>query len=369
MSIEIVCVDLGMWFYDVCIGQGLLDCVGVEIVVLVGKCCVVIVMDMMVVVVYLLCLIVLLNIVGLQVEVLVLFVGEVMKFWDWLGQVVEWLIVQWIECKDLVIVFGGGVIGDLVGFVSVILCCGVCFVQILMMLLVQVDSFVGGKIGINSLQGKNLIGVFYQFLLVLVDIDVLGMLVLCDFCVGYGEVVKYGLLGDEGFFEWLEIVGLVLVIDFEVLQCVVCYLVVMKVGIVQCDEIEQGECVLLNFGYIFGYVLELVIGYSDRLLYGEGVVIGCMLVFEFLVWLGLCSQEVLLCVVVYFVVMGMFVCIVDIFGDLLGDEVLIVLMGQDKKVMDGKLCFIFVWGIGQFFVIDDVDLVVLCVVLVVLCWG
>ncbi|MTH63546.1 3-dehydroquinate synthase [Paracoccus shanxieyensis] len=355
MSIETVRVDLGTRSYDVRIGQGLLDRAGAEIVALAGKRRVAIVTDTTVAAAHLPRLIASLNTAGLQAEALALPAGEATKSWDRLGQAVEWLIAQRIERKDLVIALGGGVIGDLAGFASAILRRGVRFVQIPTTLLAQVDSSVGGKTGINSPQGKNLIGAFHQPSLVLADIDVLGTLAPRDFRAGYGEVAKYGLLGDEGFFEWLETAGPVLATDPEALQRAVRHSVAMKAGIVQRDETEQGERALLNLGHTFGHALESATGYSDRLLHGEGVAIGCTLAFELSARLGLCSQEAPSRVAAHFAAMGMPARIADIPGDLPGDEALIALMGQDKKVMDGKLRFILARGIGQSFVTDDVD--------------
>ena len=267
----------------------------------------------------------------------------------------EWLIAQRIERKDLVIALGGGVIGDLAGFAAAILRRGVRFVQIPTSLLAQVDSSVGGKTGINSPQGKNLIGAFHQPALVLADIDVLATLSPRDFRAGYGEVAKYGLLGDESFFDWLETAGPTLSRDPAALQRAVHHSVAMKAGIVQRDETEQGERALLNLGHTFGHALESATGYSDRLLHGEGVAVGCTLAFELSARMGLCSQEAPSRVSAHFAAMGLPSRIAQIPGDLPDDAALIALMGQDKKVQDGKLRFILARGIGQSFVTDAVD--------------
>lgn len=246
-------------------------------------------------------------------------------------------------------------IGDLAGFAAAILRRGVRFVQIPTTLLAQVDSSVGGKTGINSPQGKNLIGAFHQPALVLADIDVLATLTPRDFRAGYGEVAKYGLLGDEGFFDWLERAGPTLTTDPVALQRAVRHSVQMKAGIVQRDETEQGERALLNLGHTFGHALEAATGYSARLLHGEGVAIGCTLAFDLSARMGLCSQEAPSRVAAHFAAMGLPSRISDIPGDLPDDEALIALMGQDKKVQDGKLRFVLARGIGQAFVSDDAD--------------
>jgi 3-dehydroquinate synthase len=276
------------------------------------------------------------------------------KGWPHLAQTVEWLLEQKVERRDVVVAFGGGVIGDLVGFAAAILRRGVRFVQIPTTLLAQVDSSVGGKTGINTAQGKNLVGAFHQPSLVLADIDVLNSLPARDFLSGYGEVVKYGLLGDAAFFGWLESAGPTLALDPEARQRAVRRSVEMKAGIVSRDETEEGERALLNLGHTFCHALEKATGYSDRLLHGEGVAIGCALAFELSMRLGLCAQEDPSRVRAHLRAMGMKVDMADIPGDLPGPEVLLDLMGQDKKVVDGKLRFILARGIGQAFVADDV---------------
>jgi len=356
MSIETVRVELGDRSYDVRVGRGLIARAGAEIVALAGRRRVAIVTDRTVASHHLADLRAALAAQGIDAPALELPPGEATKCWAELGHATEWLIAQRIERKDLVIALGGGVIGDLAGFAASVLRRGVRFVQIPTSLLAQVDSSVGGKTGINSPQGKNLIGAFHQPALVLADIDVLGTLTPRDFRAGYGEVAKYGLLGDENFFEWLEANGLRLASDPEALQRAVRHSIQMKAGIVERDETEQGERALLNLGHTFGHALESATGYSDRLLHGEGVAIGCTLAFELSARMGLCSQESPSRVAAHFRAMGLPACIGDIPGDLPDDEALIALMGQDKKVQDGKLRFILAHGIGRAFVTDQVDL-------------
>ncbi|MCX7288008.1 MAG: 3-dehydroquinate synthase, partial [Rhodobacterales bacterium] len=260
-----------------------------------------------------------------------------------------------MERGDIVIALGGGVIGDLVGFSAAILRRGVRFVQVPTTLLAQVDSSVGGKTGINTAQGKNLVGAFHQPSLVLADTAVLDTLPDRDVLSGYGEVVKYGLLGDAGFFDWLEQNGPSLRNgDAAVRLHAVTRSVEMKAGIVSRDETEEGERALLNLGHTFCHALEKATGYSSRLLHGEGVAIGCALAFELSARLGLCSQEEPGRVRAHLRAMGMKVDLSDIPGDLPGADALISLMGQDKKVVDGRLRFILARGIGQAFVAEDV---------------
>ena len=292
---------------------------------------------------------------GIAMEALVLPAGESTKSWAYLEQTVEWLLSQRVERKDLVVALGGGVIGDLTGFAAAILRRGVGFVQIPTSLLAQVDSSVGGKTGINSPLGKNLVGAFHQPRLVLADIDVLGTLTPRDFLAGYGEVVKYGMLGDANFFEWLEAQGPALAAGDEAARiAAVKRSCEMKADIVMRDETEQGDRALLNLGHTFCHALEAATGYGDRLLHGEGVAVGCALAFELSMRLGLCAQEAPSRVREHLRAMGMKVDLKDIEGELPDADVLLDLMGQDKKVVDGQLRFILARGIGEAFVTADV---------------
>lgn len=292
---------------------------------------------------------------GIESEALILPPGESTKSWPYFEQTVEWLLEKKVERKDIVIAFGGGVIGDLTGFAAAALRRGVAFVQIPTSLLAQVDSSVGGKTGINAPQGKNLIGAFHQPSLVLADIDVLGTMTGRDFLSGYGEVVKYGLLGDANFFDWLEEYGPKLAAgDVDARIAAVKRSCEMKADIVERDETEQGDRALLNLGHTFCHALEAATGYSDRLLHGEGVAIGCALAFELSSRLGICSQECPSRVRAHLKEMGMKVDLADIAGDLPSAADLVDLMGQDKKVVDGQLRFILAKDIGEAFVTADV---------------
>lgn len=292
---------------------------------------------------------------GITSTALTLPAGEATKSWPYLTQSVEWLLENKVERGDIVIAFGGGVIGDLAGFAAAIVRRGVRFVQIPTSLLAQVDSSVGGKTGINSPFGKNLIGAFHQPSLVLADTTLLGTLAPRDFLSGYGEVVKYGLLGDAAFFEWLEKQGPALARgDMAARVAAVRRSVEMKADIVERDETEQGDRALLNLGHTFCHALEAATGYSDRLLHGEGVAIGCALAFELSARLGLTAQEDPSRVRAHLRAMGMKTDLADIEGDLPDANTLMALMAQDKKVVDGKLRFILARGIGHAFVSGDV---------------
>lgn len=301
---------------------------------------------------------------GIAIETLVLQAGEATKCWAQLEKTVDWLLNQKIERGDMVLALGGGVIGDLVGFAAAILRRGVRFVQVPTSLLAQVDSSVGGKTGINASQGKNLIGAFHQPSLVLADITLLDTLTDRDFRAGYGEVAKYGLLGDAQFFEWLEINTAALrARDAGALTHAVARSVEIKAGIVARDETEQGERALLNLGHTFGHALEAATGYSDRLLHGEGVAIGCGLAFALSARLGLCSQEAPSRVAQHLAEMGMAQSLRDIPGSLPDADGLLDLMAQDKKVIQGKTRFILARDIGDTFVSEDVPADVVRVVL------
>ena len=282
--------------------------------------------------------------------------GEATKSWTYLQKTVDFLLEEKTERADVIIALGGGVIGDLVGFAAAILRRGVSFVQIPTSLLAQVDSSVGGKTGINTSQGKNLVGAFHQPSLVLSDVEVLNTLQKRDFMSGYGEVVKYGLLGSEDFFVWLEKNGSALVTgDITARLEAVRMSCQIKVDIVAKDETEQGDRALLNLGHTFSHALEAATGYSNRLMHGEGVAIGCVLAFELSARLGLCPQEAPSRVRAHLQKMGMKTEIADIKGSLPAAAELLLIMAQDKKVVGGKLNFVLVNDIGKSFMTSDID--------------
>ncbi|RED13243.1 3-dehydroquinate synthase [Pontivivens insulae] len=354
---ETVRVELGDRSYDIVIGADVLTEAGARIAPLLKRPKVAILTESRVAGLHLNALQVSLKAAGIESTALELAPGEATKGWAGLQQAVEWLLEQKVERDDIVVAFGGGVIGDLAGFAAAILRRGVRFVQIPTSLLAQVDSSVGGKTGINSPQGKNLIGAFHQPHLVLADTALLGTLTERDFLAGYGEVVKYGLLGDAAFFDWMEREGPRLAAgDMAARARAVRRSCEMKAEIVARDEQERGDRALLNLGHTFGHALEAATGYSDRLLHGEGVAVGCVLAFELSSRLGLCPQEAPGRVAAHLTMMGMKVRLGDIDGALPDADGLIALMGQDKKVQDGQITFILARAIGEAFVARDVDL-------------
>ncbi|NIZ08675.1 3-dehydroquinate synthase [Pseudooceanicola sp. HF7] len=348
-------VELGARAYDILIGPGLLAEAGRHMAPLLRRKRVAVLTDETVAQLHLSTLEQGLAAEGIEMVSLALPAGEATKGWPQFTRAVEWLLEQKVERSDVIVALGGGVIGDLAGFAAAVLRRGVRFVQIPTTLLAQVDSSVGGKTGINAPQGKNLIGAFHQPSLVLADTGILATLAPRDFLAGYGEVVKYGMLGDILFFEWLEAMGPKLAAgDMHARVMAVKRSCEMKAEIVARDETEQGDRALLNLGHTFGHALEAATGYSDRLLHGEGVAIGCALAFELSARLGLCAQEDPSRVRAHLSDMGMKVDLSDIPGELPDAEALLALMGQDKKVIDGQLRFILARGIGEAFVTADV---------------
>ena len=355
---QIVEVDLGARSYSIRIGSDLIAECGTFILPLIsGSKHVAIVTDETVADLHLSAFQKGLSKSGISSVALSLPAGEATKSWPHISRAVDWLLEQKIERNGLVIALGGGVIGDLTGFAAAVLRRGVRFVQVPTSLLAQVDSSVGGKTGINAATGKNLIGAFHQPSLVLADIAVLETLTQRDFLAGYGEVVKYGLLGDAKFFDWLELNGPSMAAgDRELRAEAVRRSCQMKADIVARDETEQGDRALLNLGHTFCHALEAATGYSDRLLHGEGVAIGCALAFETSARLGICAQETPSRVRAHLRDMKMKVDLSDIDGDLPDADALISLMGQDKKVRNGAIHFIMARDIGQAFVTSEVDL-------------
>lgn len=355
MTQHLVSVPLAGRSYDIHIGAGLTARAGALIAPLLRRPRVAILSDETVAALHLPAFEAALRAAGIDSTTLALPPGEATKCWARLEQSVEWLLAQQVERGDVVVAFGGGVIGDLAGFAAAILRRGVRFVQVPTTLLAQVDSSVGGKTGINSPRGKNLIGAFHQPALVLADTDLLGTLTARDFLAGYGEVAKYGLLGDADFFAWLEANGPALARGDAALRAeAVRHCCQMKADIVLRDETEQGERALLNLGHTFGHALEAATGYDGaRLLHGEGVAIGSVLAFDLSARLGLCAQELPGRVAAHLTAMGMKRGLADIPGDLPDAEALFSLMAQDKKVVDGQMRFVLARGIGESFVSSE----------------
>ena len=285
--------------------------------------------------------------------------GEGSKSYAGLETVSEALVAAKIERNDLVIALGGGVVGDLAGFAASILRRGVDFVQVPTSLLAQVDSSVGGKTGINSPQGKNLIGAFHQPVLVVADTAVLDTLSPRQFRAGYVEVAKYGVLGDAAFFTWLETNHADIMRGGSAREHAIATSCRAKAGVVSRDERENGERALLNLGHTFGHALEAVTGFSDRLYHGEGVSIGMVLAAEFSAQLGMIAPDDAVRVQRHLADVGLPTRLQDIAGftqeGLADADRLMALMAQDKKVKRGKLTFILLRAIGQAVIANDVD--------------
>ncbi|MGV8856012.1 MAG: 3-dehydroquinate synthase [Devosia sp.] len=292
---------------------------------------------------------------GLSHSEIVLPAGEATKSWGHLGQAVEGILAARLERGDLIIALGGGVIGDLAGFAASIVRRGMGFVQMPTSLLAQVDSSVGGKTGINSPHGKNLIGAFHQPKLVLADLSTLDTLPARQFAAGYAEVVKYGLIDDEEFFFWLEANQPAIFAGGPARGAAIAACCAHKARVVIEDETEQGVRALLNLGHTFGHALEKDTGYSDRLLHGEGVAIGMVLAHGFSAQLGLAPSQDTGRIVSHLQKAGLPTTLADIPGPLGSTETLMAAIGQDKKVVRGALTFILTRGIGKAFIEKNVD--------------
>jgi 3-dehydroquinate synthase len=295
---------------------------------------------------------------GIATSRIIVDEGEASKSYEGLEFVCEELIAAKIERNDLVIALGGGVVGDLAGFAAAILRRGVDFVQVPTSLLAQVDSSVGGKTGINSPHGKNLIGAFHQPVLVLADTAVLDTLSPRQFRAGYAEVAKYGVLGDEAFFAWLESNQADIFSGGAAREHAIATSCRAKAAIVMRDERETGERALLNLGHTFGHALEAATGFSDRLFHGEGVAIGMALAAEFSAQLGMIPDTDAARVKHHLAAAGLPTHLQDIAGftqEKISADALMALMAQDKKVKRGKLTFILLRAIGQAVIAPDVE--------------
>ena len=290
---------------------------------------------------------------GHEVETVVVAPGERSKNFQSLEYVVGEILRRGVSRHSLVVAFGGGVVGDLAGFVSSIMLRGIDYVQIPTTLLSQVDSSVGGKTAINTNLGKNLVGTFYQPKLVLVDTGLLKSLPSRELRAGYGEVVKYALLGDAPLFEWLEHNGGdVLGVDAEACRYVVAACCQNKAEIVTRDEREKGSRLLLNLGHTFGHAMEADLSYDNRLLHGEAVAIGSIIALETSVRLGFCDAAVPSRVRQHFESLGLPVRPPKLTGHRWVPEKLLSHMARDKKVVRGKQVLILARSIGDAFVYE-----------------
>ena len=281
--------------------------------------------------------------------------GESAKSWTELARLTDWLLAEGVERGDHVLAFGGGVVGDLTGFACAVLKRGCGFIQLPTTLLAQVDSSVGGKTAINTAAGKNLIGAFHQPALVLADLDVLATVPPRELRAGYAEVLKYGVLGDRAFFDWLGENGQrVLTLDEPSLERAVATSVGAKARIVAEDERETtGARALLNLGHTFGHALEAVTGFSERLLHGESVALGMVLAARYSARLGLIGSDEAEAVAAAVDAAGLPAEIAALGLDCDGTA-LVDHMRHDKKMNAGTLPFVLLRGIGEAFLARDV---------------
>jgi 3-dehydroquinate synthase len=353
---ETLRVELGARSYDIVIGAGLLEAAGALMRPLLRQERVVIVSDETVARLHLARLAAGLDAARIAHQTVVLPPGEQTKDFRHFQKLCEDILGLGIERRTSLVALGGGVIGDLTGLAAATLLRGIPYVQIPTTLLAQVDSSVGGKTAIDTIHGKNLVGAFYQPVLVLADTDALATLPRRELLAGYAEVVKYGLIRDLSFFDWLEANGPRLVAgDADLRREAVRRSCAAKAEVVAADEREDGERALLNFGHTFGHALEAETGFGDALLHGEAVALGMRLAFDFSARLGLCAASDIERVHRHFAAVGLPVALADA-GNLprLGPDALLRHMRHDKKVRDGKITLILARAIGAAFIEPDV---------------
>jgi 3-dehydroquinate synthase len=290
-----------------------------------------------------------------RAEVMVLEPGEKTKSFAQVEHICSWMLANGVNRDSVVFAVGGGVIGDLAGFCASVVMRGVPYVQIPTTLLSQVDSSVGGKTGINTPQGKNLIGSFYQPIAVIADLETLTTLPQRELFSGYAEILKYALIQDLGFFKWLEQNGARLcTLEMDVLSYAIEVSCRAKAQIVQTDERESGRRALLNFGHTFGHALEVAAEYNGSLLHGEAVAIGMVMAFDLSYRMALCSIEDLERVERHLASIGLptKASMVDGLGTTV--DQLIENMHGDKKVTAGQMVFILANAIGEAFISQSV---------------
>ena len=358
-DVTTISVALGERAYDISIGRDLLASLGARVASLRPGVRTAIITDRTVAEHWLKATEASLHAAGIATSPIIVDEGEGSKTYAGLEQVCEALIAAKIERNDLIVALGGGVVGDLAGFAAAILRRGVDFVQVPTSLLAQVDSSVGGKTAINSPQGKNLLGAFHQPVLVIADTTVLDTLSPRQFRAGYAEVVKYGVLGDEAFFAWLEHNHAEVFKGGSAREHAIATSCCAKAAIVARDEREVGERALLNLGHTFGHALEAVTGFSDRLFHGEGVALGMALAAEFSASLGMIPQADADRLVRHLADVGLPAHLHDVAGfaqeGLADADALMALMAQDKKVRRGRLTFILLEAVGRAVIAKDVE--------------
>ncbi len=349
-------MNLGARSYDILIGEGLLANAADHIAPVLRTKRVAVLADENVAGIHLEPLAQSLENAGIDFVPIILPAGEGSKSFNSYRSVMDQLLTVKIQRDETLIALGGGVIGDLTGFAAATLRRGVDFIQIPTSLLAQVDSSVGGKTGINVAQGKNLVGAFHQPRLVLADMDVLKTLPKRQLLAGYAEIVKYGLLGDFEFFNWLEGNGeKVLSGDASASVHAVQQSVLAKAEIVAEDEREAGKRALLNLGHTFGHALEAETGYGPDLLHGEAVAIGMIMAAELSARLGFLDGQQTTRIRAHFEAVGLPTQVPQIPSIEWAADHLLDHMRQDKKVMAGKLTLILLKSIGSAFTTQDID--------------
>ena len=351
---EIVRVELGDRSYDIVIGTDLIASAGAKIAAMLPGSRAIIVSDRNVASLHLTPLKKSLATAGVDTAQHVIEPGEASKNFANLEAVVDAVLAARLERGDAVIALGGGVVGDLIGFAAGISRRGMNLIQIPTSLLAQVDSSVGGKTGINTPRGKNLVGLFLQPQLVLADLKVLDTLPERQFRAGYAEIVKYGLINDAGFFAWLENNWRDVFSSGAARQRAISTSCRAKAAIVAMDEREAGPRALLNLGHTFGHALEAATGYSDRLIHGEAISIGIVLAADYSAAAGLCPARVPDKIRAHFSAVGLPTSLDEIAGDPPSTDQLMEHIAQDKKVVRGSLTLILLRGIGEAFIANDV---------------
>ncbi len=352
---NLVRVDLGDRSYDIKIGNGILSGISEAVKAVSSKARCVIITDTNVNLAHGKSLRHYLDEGDIEHFTIEVAAGEQSKSWDVFQSVVDDILATRLERNDLVIAFGGGVVGDLAGFSASVARRGMKFIQVPTSLLAQVDSSVGGKTGINSRHGKNLVGAFYQPEEVLIDLDVLKTLSKREFRAGYAEVAKYGLIKYPDFFTWLEKNHADVFSHGDGLAHAIKTSCEAKAEVVAADETEAGQRALLNLGHTFGHALEGYTAYDgSRLVHGEGVAIGMVLAHRFSNRLNQCSIDDVSRVEAHLKAVGLPTEISQIPGELPSVETLMGFIAQDKKVKRGALTFILTKGIGKSYIADDI---------------
>jgi len=356
-EIESLRVELGARGYDILVGPGLLARAGELMRPVLRHERVFVVTDETVAGLHLAGLQRSLDAAGIAHEAFVLPPGEGTKDFAHLERLVDHLLARRVERRDALVALGGGVIGDLAGFAAAVTLRGIDFIQIPTTLLAQVDSSVGGKTGINSAHGKNLVGAFHQPRLVLADTEVLDTLPRRELLAGYAEVVKYGCINDPAFFAWLETHGLDAIEgDPAKRRHAVLTSCRRKAEIVAADERESsGARALLNLGHTFGHALEAECGYSGTLLHGEAVAIGMVMAADLSAELGLCPDEDATRIRNHLAAVGLPTGLDHFVGRVWSPARLLEHMSRDKKVQDGRVTFVLLQGIGGAFLCRNVD--------------